>query len=90
MKCPKCQADILDDSQFCSKCGAPIHPGDKIFLSHTRTILRPSSEMVPGKPELIVASRDPISIPNSIVGVAINNCNSGGSALNPFSIFFRV
>ncbi len=49
MKCPKCQADILDDSQFCSKCGAPIHPGDKIFLSHTRTILRPINEMVPGK-----------------------------------------
>jgi serine/threonine protein kinase/dienelactone hydrolase len=49
MKCPKCQADILDDSQFCSKCGAPIHPGDKIFLSHTRTILRPIDEMVPGK-----------------------------------------
>jgi serine/threonine protein kinase/dienelactone hydrolase len=48
MKCPKCQADILDDSQFCSKCGTPIHPGDQAFLSHTHTILRPIDELVPG------------------------------------------
>jgi len=48
IKCPKCQADISDDSQFCSKCGTPIHPGDKVFLSHTRTILRPIDELVPG------------------------------------------
>ncbi len=48
MKCPKCQTDILDDSQFCSKCGTPIHQGDKAFLSHTRTILRPIDELVPG------------------------------------------
>jgi hypothetical protein len=46
MKCPKCQAEILDDSQFCSKCGTPIHPGDKVFLSHTHTILRPIDELV--------------------------------------------
>jgi serine/threonine protein kinase len=49
MKCPKCQAEILDDSQFCSKCGTPIHPEDKAFLSHTRTILRPIDELVPAK-----------------------------------------
>ena len=49
IKCPKCQVEILDDSQFCSKCGTPIHPGDKAFLSHTHTILRPIDEMVPGK-----------------------------------------
>jgi serine/threonine protein kinase/formylglycine-generating enzyme required for sulfatase activity len=48
MNCPKCQAEILDDSQFCSKCGTPIHPGDKAFLSHTHTILRPIDELVPG------------------------------------------
>ena len=47
-KCPKCQFEILDDSQFCSKCGTAIHPGDKVFLSHTRTILRPIDELVPG------------------------------------------
>ncbi len=48
MKCPKCQAEILDDSRFCSKCGTPIHPGDKAFLSHTRTILRPIVEFAAG------------------------------------------
>ena len=48
MKCPKCQAEILDDSQFCSKCGTPIHPGDKAFLSHTHTIIRPIDELVSG------------------------------------------
>jgi len=48
MKCPKCQSEILDVSQFCSKCGTPIHPGDKAFLSHTRTILRPIYELKPG------------------------------------------
>ena len=49
MNCPKCQAQIVDDSQFCSKCGTPIHPGDKDFLSHTRTILRPIDEIGQGK-----------------------------------------
>jgi serine/threonine protein kinase/dienelactone hydrolase len=49
MQCPKCNAEILDDSQFCSKCGTPIHPGDNAFLSYTHTILRPIDEMVPGK-----------------------------------------
>jgi tRNA A-37 threonylcarbamoyl transferase component Bud32 len=48
MNCPKCQAEILDDSRFCSKCGTPIHPGDKAFLSQTHTILRPIDELVPG------------------------------------------
>lgn len=45
MKCPKCQAEILDDSRFCSKCGTPIHPSDKVFISQTRTILRPMEEL---------------------------------------------
>jgi len=48
IKCSKCQAEILDDSQFCSKCGTPIHPGDNAFLSHTHTILRPIDELAPG------------------------------------------
>jgi serine/threonine protein kinase/dienelactone hydrolase len=48
MKCPKCQADISDDSRFCSKCGTPIHPSDEAFLTHTRTILRPIEELTPG------------------------------------------
>ncbi len=48
IKCPKCQSEILDDSQFCSKCGTPIHPSEGIFFSQTRTILRPMEELVPG------------------------------------------
>ncbi len=48
MKCPKCQADISDDSRFCSKCGAPIHPSEQIFISQTRTILKSMKELLPG------------------------------------------
>jgi len=48
MKCPKCQAGISDDSRFCSKCGTPIHPSEEIFVSQTRTILRPMEELLPG------------------------------------------
>ena len=48
MKCPKCQAEILDDSQFCSKCGTPIHSPEKVFMAHTRTILKPFRELPPG------------------------------------------
>jgi len=48
MKCPKCQSEILDDSRFCSKCGTPIHPAEEVFVSRTRTILKPIEELVPG------------------------------------------
>jgi serine/threonine protein kinase/dienelactone hydrolase len=48
IKCPKCQAGIADDSRFCSKCGTPIHSSDKVFISQTRTILRPMQELLPG------------------------------------------
>ena len=48
MNCPKCQTEISDDSQFCSKCGISINPSDEAFLSHTRTILKPIDELRPG------------------------------------------
>ncbi|KPK74569.1 MAG: hypothetical protein AMJ89_05905 [candidate division Zixibacteria bacterium SM23_73] len=40
--------DISDDSRFCSKCGTPIHPSDKILVIHTQTILRSIQEFPPG------------------------------------------
>ncbi len=48
IKCPKCQADISDDSHFCHKCGTPIKPSEEILISQTRTILRPMKELLPG------------------------------------------
>jgi len=48
MKCPECQSEIVDDSRFCSKCGTPIHPSDEVFISQTRTILRPMEELSRG------------------------------------------
>ena len=48
MNCPKCQSEILDDSQFCSKCGTPVHPSEEILFSQTRTILRPIEELASG------------------------------------------
>jgi serine/threonine protein kinase/dienelactone hydrolase len=48
MKCPKCQAEISGDSRFCSKCGTPIDPSEEIFISRTRTILKPIRELLPG------------------------------------------
>jgi len=48
IECPKCQAGISDDSRFCKKCGTPIYSSDKVFISQTRTILRPMEELLPG------------------------------------------
>jgi serine/threonine protein kinase len=47
MKCPQCQADISDDSRFCSKCGTPVQAAERIVFSQTRTILRPMEELAP-------------------------------------------
>jgi serine/threonine protein kinase len=48
IQCPRCQAEIGDDSRFCSKCGTPIHASDEAFISQTRTILKPMEELRPG------------------------------------------
>ncbi|MFB3829959.1 MAG: protein kinase [Bryobacteraceae bacterium] len=45
MICPNCRTEILDDSHYCSKCGAAIHSsGD----TATHTIVRPAEELPPG------------------------------------------
>ncbi len=46
MKCSSCQAEILDDSRFCSKCGTPAHSSDDT-LTET-LILGPAAELAPG------------------------------------------
>jgi len=46
MYCSNCQAEILDDSRFCSKCGAPSNPSEEAL---TRTsALGPAAELAPG------------------------------------------
>jgi len=45
---------------FCSKCGTPIHPGDKVFLSHTRTILRPIDELAKETPAWLYKYLGPV------------------------------
>ncbi len=48
IECPKCRSEVLDDSRFCSKCGAPIHPSQEALITQTRTILRSMEELLPG------------------------------------------
>ena len=53
MKCPKCQAAVSDDSQFCGKCGASLE-GE----AQTRTIQGPSAlfkkdQLIAGKYRII-------------------------------------
>ena len=46
MRCTSCQAEILDDSRFCSNCGTPSNPSDD---TPTRTLIRgPVAELAPG------------------------------------------
>ena len=35
MKCPKCKADISEDSHFCSKCGTPLKPLKDVSITKT-------------------------------------------------------
>jgi TolB-like protein/Tfp pilus assembly protein PilF/predicted Ser/Thr protein kinase len=56
MKCPKCQADISEDSHFCSKCGMPLKNKDELFISQTKTIQKPalsSDTVIAGKYKII-------------------------------------
>jgi hypothetical protein len=42
MKCPKCKADISEDSHFCSKCGKALKDEAEISFTHTKTIEKPA------------------------------------------------
>ena len=48
MQCPACRSEILDDSRFCSKCGAPIHSSDKDQMFYTKTMRAPMKELFVG------------------------------------------
>jgi len=47
MKCSLCQADISEDSRFCSKCGTPVQESERNMFSQTQTVLRPMEELLP-------------------------------------------
>ena len=52
MKCPKCKADISEDSHFCSKCGTPLKDTADLSVSQTKTIQKPaisSGKTIAGK-----------------------------------------
>ena len=42
MKCPKCKADVSEDSHFCSKCGTPVLDKADLSVSQTKTIQKPA------------------------------------------------
>jgi serine/threonine-protein kinase len=48
MRCSKCDFDNPEDSQFCSKCGAQIHPSEEISSPQTKTFLAPIKELTIG------------------------------------------
>ncbi|MFO7732172.1 MAG: zinc-ribbon domain-containing protein, partial [Candidatus Aminicenantes bacterium] len=48
LNCPKCHADITEDSHFCSKCGTSLR-GEPGPASQTRTILGPSIGLEEGR-----------------------------------------
>jgi predicted amidophosphoribosyltransferase len=37
MKCPKCKADVSEESHFCSKCGTPLKDKADPSVSQTKT-----------------------------------------------------
>jgi serine/threonine-protein kinase len=56
MKCPKCKADISEDSHFCSKCGTPLKDSADLSVSQTKTIRKPnvsSGKTIAGKYKII-------------------------------------
>jgi len=48
VKCPKCNADNLDDSRFCHKCATPLPSPEEISVSRTKTLETPQEELTTG------------------------------------------
>jgi serine/threonine protein kinase/tetratricopeptide (TPR) repeat protein len=48
MKCPKCNFDNPDSTNFCGKCGEPLLPSKKPALPHTRTFQISLKELARG------------------------------------------
>ncbi len=49
MKCPKCNFDNPESTNFCGKCGEPLLPSKKAGLSHTKTLYPPLEELARGE-----------------------------------------
>ena len=47
-KCPRCSADVSDDSSFCGKCGVPVHSPVDRSASDTQTYVRAPEEISAG------------------------------------------
>ncbi len=47
-RCPKCNADNLDDSRFCHKCTTPLPSPEEISVSQTKTLETPKEELTTG------------------------------------------
>jgi serine/threonine protein kinase len=52
MKCPKCKADISEDSHFCSKCGTSLKPSKEVSV--TKTLQKPAKGF---KKDTIIAKK---------------------------------
>lgn len=48
MQCPKCHFDNPEDTVYCGKCAAALHPSEELFVSHTETLQTPSQELKRG------------------------------------------
>ena len=48
MKCPKCQFDNPEDTNYCGKCAAPLPSSKNIPVSQTETLKTPIKELTTG------------------------------------------
>ncbi len=48
IKRPKCHFENPADTQFCGNCAEPLHPEEKISVSHPKTLETPKEELTTG------------------------------------------